>query len=209
MQKNTAFAALLLFMSACSADQPARLKPDFTTATPPLNLDVQNIEVADRSGMQPADSPYNAHNFQPTIAEAIRHLAHDKLHAVGRAGSGQAIVIIKDAVLTVQPLPHNNDIFTRQQGSKYTAHAAVEIEAQGNARYALASAEATRFETLPENPSETERQNAYYTVLNGLMRDLDHNIQTSLQDHVQAFIITAPILDNGGAAGMPSSYAAP
>ena len=189
------------------------LKPDLGPMSK-VNLDVQTISFADRSGIPPANSPYNSNRFQPTIAEAIRQWSSDHLQAVGTYGN--AIVIVKDASLTLQTIPYQKDWFTRQQSAKYIGHASVDIELKGRGDiYALASAEATHYETLPEDPTDAERQNAYVKVLNGLMHDLAHNIDTSIHDHMQNFVITAPIMDNGPTPSMmmptqrPSSYPAP
>lgn len=190
MKKITAAFALLTLLAACSSEPTSRVKVDMNVGTK-INLDVQAVTFADRSGIQPANSPYNTQRFQPTIAEAIKQWASDKLQATGTAGD--AIIIVKDASLVAEALPHGNDWFTRQQTSKYSAHAEVDIEVKGRAgAYAIASAQASRFETLPENPTEAERQNAYANLLNGLMRDLGQAIQSSINQHLRQFVVNAP-----------------
>jgi hypothetical protein len=197
MKKSLLILSFLTLLSAC-ADPLPQLRTDIPQG-PKINLDVQTVTLADRSPMQPANSPYTTNNFQPTIAEAIRQWAANRFQAVG--SGGEAVVIIKDASLSLQTIPHSNDWFKREQTTKYTAHAEVDIEIKGTGtRYALASAQASRFETLPENPSETERQNAYTTVLNGVMRDLNQAVENSIHEHMQDFVITAP-LNNGGMNG--------
>jgi len=190
MNKLIAAAILLIALTACTADQPAPAPANYILP-PKITLDVQLINLVDRNPIQSAGSPYNSNNFQPTIDEAIRQWAKDRLQAIGQRG--QAVVIIKDASLTQQSIPHDTDWFTRQQGSKYVAHAEVEIEAKGAEGYALASAQASRFETLPDNPTEAERQAAYFNLLNGLMKDLGQNLEASIQAHMHDFVVTAPI----------------
>lgn len=194
--KNIALTlAGLLILTSCAADTPKVVRTD-TGAGSKISLDVQTISLADRSGIQPADSPYNTNHFTPTISDSIRQWASAHLQATGT--SGEAIVIIKDATLSSQALPYARDFFTRQQASKYTGHAEVEIEIKGHAGdYAIGNAEATRFETLPENPTDLEKQNAYTTVLNGLMRDLSQNIDISLHDHMQNYTGNGPVIENG------------
>jgi hypothetical protein len=189
--KKTAFALITLaLLTACSSTEPARVQTNLG-ATSKISLDVSSVTLTDRSGIQPSDSPYNTGHFQPTIAEAIKQWSTDHLRAVGTGG--EAIVIIKDATLTSQAIPHGHDWFTREQTTKYSAHAEVELEIKGHGdSYALASAQASRYETLPENPSETERQNAYTTLLNGLIKDLSQSLDSSIQDHLQHFVVTAP-----------------
>ena len=47
--------------------------------------------------------------------------------------------------------------------------------------------------TLPEDPTNLEKQNAYFTMLNGLMKDLGENLETGIQSHMANFITTAPV----------------
>ncbi len=176
------------------------VKPD-TAPVSKISLDVQTISLVDRSGMQSSDSPYNSMHFQPTIADAIRQWASAHLQATGT--SGEAIVIIKDASLTSQPIPYARDFFTRQQASKYTGHAEVEIDIKGRGNdYALGTAEATHYQTLPETPTDLEKQNAYTLVLNGLMRDLGQNFDSSIHEHMQSYMGNGgngpgPVIENG------------
>lgn len=188
--KNLRFASLFVFaalLAACADNTPMVVQP-MADSGARISLDVRTISLVDRSGIQPSDSPYNTNHFTPTIADSIRQWATNHLQATG--SSGEAIVIIKDASLSSQPIPYARDYFTREQASKYTGHAEVTIEVRGarNGDYALADAAATRYQTLPENPTDLEKQNAYTTVLNGLMRDLGGNLDASIRQHVQPYI---------------------
>ena len=206
--KNILFAAsLIAVLAACTTDQPAVPARMDYSLPPKISLDVQSINLVDRNPLQPASSPYNSNHFEPTIDEAIRQWAKDRLQAVGP--SGQAVVIIKDASLTQQGVPHETDWFTRQQGNKYLAHAEVDLEAKGHEGYALASAQANRFETLLDNATEAERQAAYYKILNGLMKDLGQNLEASIQTHMHDFVVTAPIFTTPQMAPVSTPMAAP
>lgn len=203
MKKHIAILAVVALLTAC-ADQPTPPPPPREFVLPPkINLDVQTLSLADRSGMQPSSSPYNSNDFQPTINQAIRQWAKDRLQAVGPVG--QAMVVIRDASLSQQAIPYEHDFFTRQQASKYIAHVAVDVEAKSRDNYAMASAEATRFVTLPENPTVDERQKAYFELLNGLMRDLGTNLEASIQEHLHDFIVAVPMFDNSVSPVSPAS----
>lgn len=204
MRKHHALIVLvlsLIAMAGCSSAPPVAVQPFADTAAP-IKLDVLTVTVLDRSPAQPLRSPYNTNNFQPTIANAIRHWASDKLVAVGT--TGEAVVTIRDASLDAQSLKHGDDLFTREQASQYVAHAAVTIDVHGRAGQGASAtqlsgtvnAEASRHETLPENPTPIERQNAYFKVYNGLMQDLSANLKMAIDSHLRDFIITAPILPN-------------
>ena len=206
MKKIILALVLSSVLAGCADEPPA---PVANYSLPPrINLDVQSISLTDRSMPQPASSPYNSNDFQPTITQAVRQWAKDRLQAVG--GAGQAMVIIKDATLDQRTVPYEHDIFTRQQASKYVAHVAIDIEAQGHGGYAIASAEASRFVTLPENPDSNERRKAYFDVLNGLMRDLGVNLEASIKGHMRDFVVSVPMFESRGvvpAAGSAVSIA--
>lgn len=187
MKKLNFTPLLALALLAACADNAPKVVQNTPYAGTKMSLDVQTITLVDRSGVQPSDSPYNTNHFQPTIADSIRQWASSHLQATGT--SGEAIVIIKDASLSSQPIPYARDFFTRQQASKYTGHAEVEIDVKGRGNdYALANADATRYETLPENPTDLEKQNAYTVVLNGLMHDMGDNLDMSIREHMQGYV---------------------
>jgi hypothetical protein len=200
MKKITAALSLLVSLAACSEQAPPPMVS--SGALPPkIALDVQTISLADRSGIQPASSPYNSNHFTPTIDDAVKQWATDRVQATGQ--TGQAIIVIKDASLTSQPLQLETGFdswFTRQQAFKYTGHAEVSFEANGREGFATADAAATRSVTLPEDPTPIERQEAYFTLLNGLMKDLGTNLESAIQSHMGNFVVTAPVL---GAASAP------
>jgi hypothetical protein len=194
MKRLIAAFGLLLALTACESEQAPPPAHTSRVAPPKIALDVQVINLADRSGLQPTNSPYNGNRFTPTISDAIKQWAADRLQAAGQ--SGQAIIVIKDASLIAQPMPVKQGMdgwFTRQQGVKYIGRAEVSIEANGRPGFALADAVATRATTLPENPTAIEKQDAYYTLLNGLMKDLGQNLETGIQTHMGGFIVTPQV----------------
>ncbi len=186
MKKLPAALLLLIALSACSSEPPPPVKVNYEI-TPRTQLDVLTVSVVDRAPPQLTDSPYKSNAFKPTIAAAIRQWAQDNLVAVGT--TGEAIVVIKDASLVSQPLPHADDWFKRQQASKYVGRAAVEISISAGNAHKQVSAEASRYETLPEKPTEREKTNAYATMLNGLMNDLGVNLKTAIRDHLGEFTV--------------------
>ncbi|MDX2028824.1 MAG: hypothetical protein SFW62_09355 [Alphaproteobacteria bacterium] len=192
MKKALSAFAILALLAACSSEPSPTAKLEYTLPSK-IVLDVQHISFADNSPPPGMDSPYNAHRLEPTIAQAIRQWAADRLQAGGT--NGQAVVVVKDASLTTQTLPMSQNWkdswFKRQQAHKYTGRAAVQIEIRVRNGYAVATAEASRSVTLPEDPAAAERQDAYITLLNGLMRDLGQNLEASIRQHMQSYILPA------------------
>jgi hypothetical protein len=161
--------------------------------TPKISFDVKRISLADRSGYTPPNI-FKDDDFQPSIAEAVKGWAKDHLQAVGQ--TGQAIVVIKKAFVSVQPLSTDDGIenwFTRQQTERYTARAEISIEANGQPGFAVADAAASRSVTMPDGPSTAEKHVAYNTLLNGLMKDLQENLVASIHSHMATFIGSAPL----------------
>jgi hypothetical protein len=96
--------------------------------------------------------------------------------------------------------------FKRQQSVKYIGHAEISIEANGDSGFATTDATATRSVTLPENPTDVEKQDAYYTLLNGLMKDLGHNAEAGIQTHLGKFLSSSPVF---GTTAVPAAETQP
>jgi hypothetical protein len=193
--KNIALAlAATLLLAACST--PTQTGSDVANdyALPPkIVLDVQNISFVNLQSPERPASPYDGADFTPSISGAIRKWATDRLQAGGKAG--EAIVTVKEAALSREAMHIDTEmdkVFTRQQASKYIGHAVVSIEVRKSDNYAIASAEASRWVSMPEDPDQDERKAAYFGMLNGLMRDLGLNLESSLHDHMGGLILSAP-----------------
>jgi hypothetical protein len=198
MMKIVPTLGLILLLAACSSEP---LPPVSERGAPSkVALDVQTIALADRSGFQLSSPLYASNHFSPTIADSIKQWAGNRLQAVGQ--QGRADVIIKDASLTSQSLPVKTGMeswFTRQQAIRYTARAEVTIEVKGREgltdSFASTEAVATHAVTLPENPSPIEKQDAYYALLSGLMKDLEQSLNSGVETHLGRFIVTAPLYE--------------
>lgn len=186
--------AATLLLTACSTPTQTGSEVANDYALPPkIVLDVQSISFVNLVSPERPPSPLDGDDFNPTIAGAIRKWATDRLQAGGR--TGEAVVTVRQAALTREAMPIDvniDKVFTRQQAIKYIGHAAVSIEVRKNDSYAVASAEASRWASMPQDPNREERKSAYFTMLNGLMRDLGLNLESSLRDHMGALILSAP-----------------
>ncbi len=193
--KKTALALFCGVLLAACSSEPVR--------TPPLQLDysqlgkiylnTREVRVIDRSAGRPARPPYVGHMFQPRLADAASRWAQDRLQATG--SMGQATFIIKEASVQEQPLRTVGGIdswFTRQQASKYVGRIEVQLDAQSpvNNTVGSATAHATYATTLPEKPTEAEKNAAYREILEGIMRDLNRKLEQAIQQHLRAFLGT-------------------
>lgn len=184
--KKIAILSLLVLLGACASEPPPAVAIN-TKLPPRIALDVLTVTVLDHSNPQSVDSPYNTNNFQPTILSTLRQWAVQNLVAVGT--TGEAVVVIDDASLKTQSLPYQEDMFERQQASKYIAHTQVSIHVTGREGQGQLAAEASHYATLPEEPTSLERQNAYATVYNGVINDLSAKLSAGIRSHLGAFIV--------------------
>ena len=180
---------LLLLTAACSSDNSASsLKmPDYSSSGK-INLDVKNITYSDQGTNRNMLGPIISDQFQPTITQAAQTWALQRLQAVG--SGGQAVFVVRNAYVVSQLLPTSDSWFEREQGSKFIGHIEVEIDARNGERYGLATAQAERTVSLPENPTEEEKSVAYGLLLNGLMADLNSNLDTAIHEHLSDFTLT-------------------
>lgn len=196
MKKLLLAAACGLALAACSSE-PAR--------TPPLQLDysslgkiylnVQDVNVINRSAGTPTKRPYIGHLFQPRLADAVTRWAQDRLQVNG--SPGHATVIIKEASVAEYPLTVPSGFeswYTREQASKYVGRMELSIEAQSpvNSTVGSANAHATYAVTLPEKPTEAEKYAAYRDVLDNLMKDINQKLEQAMREHMGPFMASGP-----------------
>jgi hypothetical protein len=207
MTKAPRLALLLaLAVTACAAppQRPLPLKLDYSSLGK-MGLDVHDIHFIGGHATQVDFPQYAADQFHPSLEEAIHRWSDDRLVATGT--TGDATVVVKSANYEVQALATQtglNVVAERQQSRKITGHVAVEVQARGSEGAVIATAEATRFVTLPEDPTTAERQAAYNALLAGLMQDLDRNLDQAIHEHMRDFLVgSAPPMDNSIAPMAP------
>ena len=187
-------AVLIPFLlCACSStNPPSPVAPLDYAQLEKINLDVKDLSFSDRGVEMPPTSPVINDQFSPTIADALHNWASQRLQAVGI--SGAANFVVKDAYVTEQGMKDDGSWFEQGPQARYTGHAEVEVNARGAEGYALATANATRSVSLPNNASQDEKRDAYRALLNGLMQDLNNYIDQAIHGHMNEFIVTAPII---------------
>lgn len=195
--KNKLLLALMVLLSACSSDiQPEKIKLDYS-GLGKIYINTADLRIINRAN-EPQYAPYVGHTFTPKLVDAVNRLAGDRLQAAGQLG--HATLIIKDANVTEQSLSMSSDfesLFTRQQGSKLVGRVEVSLEAQSpkDASVAMATAHAVYSATLPEDPTEAERYDAYGRLVNALMVDLNKELERGIRKHMSAFLLTGPASD--------------
>ena len=201
MKKTLLSLSFLALLTACSSEPVlGPLHLDYSQMGK-IYLDSQDLRIINRAGNTPQWAPYVGHQFKPSLTDAVYKLTTDRLQAAGTLG--HATLIIKDANITEQSMSTSSDfesLFTRQQASKYIGRIEVSLEAQSptDGAVAIANANAVHAVTLPEDPTEVEKTEAYRKLLGSLMTTLNSNLEQAIKTHMSRFILT------GGRSEAPS-----
>ena len=188
--KKLALLAVIV-LPACTAPSPVRL-PDMTfTDRPRFLLDVAEVQVVDR--YQPTFRlPNIEHQVPVAPARAVERWARDRLVPVGT--SGAVVVTIKDARVIENSLrvtPGVQGVFTKDQAARYDAFVDVSIEIKPtniNMPEGSASARAERSRSVPEGISPNELDRVLYELVEGVMRDLDIQLDANVQRFLAPYI---------------------
>jgi hypothetical protein len=191
MKKSRLAFAFFLLLSSCASQNPPAPAPFDYSQEGKINLDVRDLTFVDRGIDQMPPSPPIT-TFKPSIADALHNWASQRLQAAG--SDGIAAFVVKNAYVTEANAPVDSGWFDRPQSGKLTGHVEIEFDARGKQGYALATANAARSVTLPQNASEDEKQAAYNTLLNGMMQDLDKYLDQAIHEHLKDFIIGDPVV---------------
>jgi len=179
-------------LAACSSEPPAAppLKLDYS-ALGKIYLNTQDLKVINRADSV-AQKPSNiVYQFKPKLSEAVMRWAQDRMQATGSVG--HATLIIKEASVTEKALPMETGMsswFKRQQATKLMGRIEVDIDAQSpvNSTTGKATAHAIQAVTLPEEPTNAERDAAYRELLQNLMEDLNRQLDQAVRQHMAPFL---------------------
>ncbi len=198
LKQSLLLAVVGLALSACATEPPPPpVVPTDFASRGKLNLDVQNIKVIDRTYSVPRRSPFIGHLSSPTPTEEVLRWATSRLAASG-ASDAQATLVIRDASVIQEGLPVTRGLegwYTREQASQYVGRVDVvlDIQAGFSARRSV-TAHAEYAVTLPEDPTDLEKQAIYRKLLNGLLDNLDRNFDQAARRYL---VVSGPAYDAG------------
>lgn len=192
--KKPLILVFLMLLSACAMEpMPEPIQLNYAHLDR-IYLNTKDLRIINNSQSTPTWDPYVGHKYVPTLTDALYRLAGDRLQAVGN--KGRAKLIIKDANVTEQPIVTSSsfeDLFKRQQASKFIGRVEVELQAQTpRGTLSVATAHAVRSVTLPEDPSGAEKYRAYTRLLNHLIFDLNAHLEKAIFQHMKRFLARKP-----------------
>lgn len=194
--KKTLIIALSLLLTACE-QAPATWHPDsFAFESPsiaPININVAEIKIVE-GYRSPMRKPNVEQEFPTAPANAVKSWVNHRLRATGT--SGVLEVTINDAAVKETPLKKTEGVkglFTDDQDARYDAHLAVTFRAYSGATGramsdASGSVEITRFQTINEKATVTERQQMYDRMTKDIMASFDTEAQNRLRQYFGAFL---------------------
>ena len=185
MKKTLIGLLAVLALAACTSTVEIQKFPDITFAhAPKIGLNVAAIEVV-RQYAEPVDAPQ-------APAAVLERWAHDRLVAKGT--EGVARVVITDGAVTSTHLKVDKGIkgaFKTEQSERLTAKAAATLEildARGFKR-GSASASESGTQTIPEDASLNDRDQALFDLVDRVTRGFDARMDGAIRQYLGAYVM--------------------
>lgn len=187
-----AILGLVLALAGCNAAPPPPAPlPELTFGhLPPYELDVSVVAIDD-AYQPPPDAGHVEGEMPVSPAVAAERWAHDRLRAVGRAGTAR--FVIREASVVAVPLPRQGGLagaFTDQQTLRYDARLAVRLEVENMdlGQAGAVTAEASRSQTVAESAGPAERQRLQFALIEGLMGQLNAEFDRNIPRYLGAYL---------------------
>jgi hypothetical protein len=179
-------------LAACTDAPPPRPNfGDIHVGTPPIRLRVAAVDIVGE--WQPSfHEPEVDHLFPVPPGRAIETWVHDRLIPAG--GYATARFVIRNASATETALPRTAGIqgaMTNQATERYDVVADVRldiIDATGRVDRSV-NARVARSETLLENLTPNQRDQAWYDMTRALVTQLDQQLETEIRNNLGPYIV--------------------
>lgn len=193
LRRLCAIILLTLFVTGCeTAPQAPRYLPFTIGKSQPVYLNVSGIEFIDQY-KPPFVSPNVEHTFPIKTYDAIHKLVEDRLQP-NRDASAQLKVTILDASVVEESLdrtPGIKGVFTNDQSDRYRGKMEVQFEIY-EAGFLLPRAKyhvrVERSGTIDERASYQDRQDFFYTFTQGMIEQLNQQMQEGLNKYFIDYI---------------------
>lgn len=183
--------ASVVLLAACTTTPERPTYADITFQhLSPIKLDVGEIKVVNEF-KSTLKSPHVEHELPVKIDQSIRRWTRDRLQAVGSSGA-YAVLTIKDASAVEKKMSKSTGLtglFTNDQSELYEFHIAVELQVVNiSGSKGLATAEARREKSVPEDISLNDREKMYFELTEILLQDFDAEMEKNIRAFLGKFI---------------------
>jgi hypothetical protein len=189
--RRVALLGLVLALAGCNAAPPPERLPELTFGhLPPYELDVSVVTIDDTYRPPPGGGHVESEMPVPP-AQAAERWAHDRLRAVGRAGTAR--FAIREASVVAVPLPKSGGLggaFTDQQTLRYDAKLSVRLELENmtQGQSGTVTAEASRSQTVSEGAGPAERRRLQFALVEGLMEQLNGELEKNIPLYLRPYL---------------------
>jgi hypothetical protein len=181
--------AATLALGACTSAPPRPQARQISFANlAPISFDVARIEVVQQ--YQPPQVPPNVEHLTPVQpTDAIRRWANERVRAMGSSGTMR--VIIKDASITethLKPTTGVRGTFTTDQSERYDGRLSVDLVVEVPSRQfqGYTGATVSRTISVPENVSLQGREDAWHSLVERMMADLNAKLEEGIDGNLSA-----------------------
>jgi hypothetical protein len=181
--------AATLALGACTSAPPRPQARQISFANlAPISFDVARIEVVQQ--YQPPQVPPNVEHLTPVQpTDAIRRWANERVRAMGSSGTMR--VIIKDASITethLKPTTGVRGTFTTDQSERYDGRLSVDLVVEVPFRQfqGYTGATVSRTISVPENVSLQGREDAWHSLVERMMADLNAKLEEGIDGNLSA-----------------------
>jgi hypothetical protein len=181
--------AATLALGACTSAPPRPQARQISFANlAPISFDVARVEVVQQ--YQPPQVPPNVDHLTPVPpSDAIRRWANERVRAMGASGTMR--VIIKDASITethLKPTTGVRGTFTTDQSERYDGRLSVDLVVEVPSRQfqGYTGATVSRTISVPENVSLQGREDAWHSLVERMMADLNAKLEEGIDGNLSA-----------------------
>ena len=191
MVKLFSFVLVVSSLASCQVTAPILVFPELTFQhLKSLSLNVAKLETVS-SYKPPMSAPNVDHLFHISPAGALGRWAEDRLRAVGK--NGLARFTILEASVTETKLDTKKGVigaFTKDQSERYDAILEAKLEIFDNTGLSIgfARARATRSVTVGEASSVNQRELAWFSLTENLVRDINAELEKNISMYLSAWL---------------------
>lgn len=180
------FGGLMVMLAACEVAAPPHNKfPELTYGhLPKITFDVAEIEVVE--AYRPSLEPPHVELIMPvSLNRSAARWGEDRLRADGTQGRLRYIVQEASVIEThLEGTQGIQDIFTVDQSERYDATLVIEVQVVGESGVVQGSATvaAKRTTTVAEDITLTEREQAWFILVERAMGDANGQLEVTLPE---------------------------